>query len=610
MNTGPNATKKKWPVTRTILLTLLVVLLLAGIYLYRNFNHLLSDALLQSFNKSVISDVYELKFENLKVNLANGSIRVNNVTLLPREKPLKEYPYINSSFSLKAENLLLEEVEIRKLLKENRLILHNVLIANREIEFLLNGTRHVMLPFKDTTKVKVEKADDKRPIESFTLKEFQLKDASFHSINTNKEREFRINNLNFSVHDLIISEASGEYLTSSDKVNFSIGSFNGELQKDVIRQLAFKNFEIGINALNIELALDTLIYRFKDVGIRLHDLGVHTADSTFSIAMKLFDLSYENKSIKLKDVSFKPNVTHAAIQKEFKYQHTEFSGSIGKIELKQLNFDSLIYHQKLFIHEIELEEVKAAIFKDKTKPMDSTRFPVYLGQTINGIKLPIRIDKVKATKVDLENTERKPDKTQAVVNITKAKLEVENITNLDPNDKLIMHADAFINGKVRFNASLAFSYAKPQFTFEGQINTFNLPDLNPLIQAYTPAKINKGVADEIMFKGLAEKTSASGTMRFLYHDLEVDLELQNQAKWKSSAIAFAANTALNSNNPVNPGGVPREVKFNVQRDLNKGFVNVIIKSILNGLKETMIMNKENRKEHKETKKKSKQDNKK
>jgi hypothetical protein len=39
--------------------------------------------------------------------------------------------------------------------------------------------------------------------------------------------------------------------------------------------------------------------------------------------------------------------------------------------------------------------------------------------------------------------------------------------------------------------------------------------------------------------------------------------------------------------------------------MNKGFVNVIIKSVLNGLKETMIMNKENRKAHKESKEKSK-----
>jgi hypothetical protein len=611
MNTGPDATKKKWPVTRTIQLTLFVFLILAGIYLYRNFNNLLSDALLQSFNKSVISDVYELKFENLKVNLANGSIHVHNVTLMPREKPLKEYPYINSSFSLKTENLLLKDVEIRTLLKENRLIVDNVLIEKPEIEFVLDGTRHIMLPFKDTTKVKVEKMEGgKRPIASFTLKEFQLKDAAFHGSNTNKEREFRISNLNFFVQDLAISEEAGEYVASLEKINFSIGSFTSELKKDGIKHLSFTDFEIGIDGVNIDLALDTLIYRFRDAGIALHDLGVHTADSTYSIAMKSFDLSYKDQSMKLKGVSFKPNVTHAAIQKEFKYQHTEFSGSIGKIEVKKLDFDSLLYIQKLFIHEIELEEVKAAIFKDKTKPMDSTRFPIYLGQTISGIKIPIRIDKIKATKVDLENTERKPDKTQAMVNITNAKLEVDNMTNLAPSDQLVLRADAYINGKVRFNAALAFSYARPQFTFEGHINTFNLTDLNSLIQAYTPAKINKGVADDISFKGIAEKTSASGTMRFLYHDLEVDLELKNQAKWKSSVIAFAANTALNSNNPVNQGGVPREVKFNVQRDMNKGFVNVIIKSILNGLKETMIMNKENRKEYKETKKKSKQDNKK
>ncbi|MDZ7648134.1 MAG: hypothetical protein U5K54_13675 [Cytophagales bacterium] len=93
-------------------------------------------------------------------------------------------------------------------------------------------------------------------------------------------------------------------------------------------------------------------------------------------------------------------------------------------------------------------------------------------------------------------------------------------------------------------------------------------------------------------------------MRFLYHNLELDLELQNLAKWKSSVITFAANTALHDSNPMEGETVPREVKFNIQRDMNKGFLNVVIKSVLNGLKETMIMNKENRKAHKEAKKKA------
>jgi hypothetical protein len=241
--------------------------------------------------------------------------------------------------------------------------------------------------------------------------------------------------------------------------------------------------------------------------------------------------------------------------------------------------------------------------------MDSARRPIYLGQTVAAISLPLSVKHVKATDVELENTERKPDSTFAKVNITKATVDVKNITNLSTERGLEMKADAQINGKAHFKAELTFSYQRPQFNFEGEVKKFDLPDLNPLIQAYTPAKINKGVSDAIAFSGVAAQTKASGTMKFLYHDLEIDLVLKDQAKWKSAVIAFAANTVLNSSNPVSADLPPREVQFNIQRDMTKGFVNVLIKSILNGLKETMIMSKENRKTYQEAKKKSKQEDK-
>ena len=56
---------------------------------------------MKSFDASIVSDVYELKFEELRVNIFEGSIRLFNVSLQPREKPLNPYPYINSSFRFK-----------------------------------------------------------------------------------------------------------------------------------------------------------------------------------------------------------------------------------------------------------------------------------------------------------------------------------------------------------------------------------------------------------------------------------------------------------------------------------------------------------------------------
>jgi hypothetical protein len=319
--------------------------------------------------------------------------------------------------------------------------------------------------------------------------------------------------------------------------------------------------------------------------------------------MKSFDLSYKDKSIELKDVSFKPNVSHAVIQRDYKFQHTEFSGSVGNLVLTGVNFDSLLYAEKLFIDRVELKNVQAEIFKDKTKPLDSARFPKYLGQTIRAIKMPFKISLVKATAVQLKNTERKPDSTYATIHVTRVAMEVKNITNLKPKDSLVATADAYLENKAHFKATLSFLYNSPQFLFRGKVDKFKLTDLNPLLQAYSPATIETGIADEIVFSGIAREREARGTMKFLCHDLQVDLKLKEKAKWKSTVLAFAANTAVNSSNPGRADLPPRIVKFKVDRDMNKGFINIILRSILNGVKETMIMNKANRKAYRKEREK-------
>ena len=78
----------------------------------------------------------------------------------------------------------------------------------------------------------------------------------------------------------------------------------------------------------------------------------------------------------------------------------------------------------------------------------------------------------------------------------------------------------YIENRVHFDLQLGFSYQKPEFSLNGKLRSFNLADLNPVILAYTPAKINRGTADEISFSGMVYKTNSTGTMKFLYHGLE------------------------------------------------------------------------------------------
>ena len=111
------------------------------------------------------------------------------------------------------------------------------------------------------------------------------------------------------------------------------------------------------------------------------------------------------------------------------------------------------------------------------------------------------------------------------------------------------------------------------------------------------------------FSGTATRTNASGTMKFLYHDLDISLALREKAKWKSTVLAFSANAVLPVANPSADKPV-RIVQYHVDRDVNKSFVNLVIKSLLAGLKETMYMSNENKKVYKEKKEKAKQESKK
>jgi hypothetical protein len=612
MNAELNKPKRKRSVWKTFLWIIAVsfiLLSIGGIFLYNNFNRLLSDALMKSFNSSIISEVYELKFKGLNVNLMLGNIKVRDVEFQPREKPLKEYPYINSSFRLTTKKILLTKVEIFTLLKENVLKLEQIEIVEPDILLTIADIIPIFIPFKEGAVIEdtIQKKNNK-PIEAFFLNKFDLADASFHVQNSAKQRDLNVKKVNISLSDLMLDQHPGKDIFSYGNINIYIGEITGSLMKDKIKYVTVKDYKLNVDSLLVQKSLDTLIYKFNDFSLGIEDFDIQTADSISHIAFQSFNLSYKDKSLSINNLLFMPNMSGEAMQKRYEFRKAHYSGSIGALKMSGVNFDTLFYKNKLFIDEISLDSLSTAIFVDKTKQKADKRSPKYLGQSIKGISLPLLIKQIKATNVNLVNRERNIDSTYAIANINRATLNVSNMTNLPTNDVFLIKADAFLENKVPFSLSLGFDYRKPQFSLEGIFAKFNLPDLNQLIGSYTPANVITGTVDELSFSGNVYHTYSTGTMKFLYHDLKVDLELKEKAKWKSSVLAFAANTVVDSSNPASDKQPPRIVQYNVERDTTKSFISVTIKSILAGLKETAIMSKENRKAYKEEKKKFKEEN--
>ena len=111
----------------------------------------------------------------------------------------------------------------------------------------------------------------------------------------------------------------------------------------------------------------------------------------------------------------------------------------------------------------------------------------------------------------------------------------------------------------------------------------------------------------MVLSATAYRTYSMGTLKFMYHDLDFDLNPKDKPKWKGDLMTFVGNTITASSNPPSEGKPVKVVKFRAERDMHKGFVNMMIKSAIAGCRETMFMSKGNRLNYQAEKKKAKKD---
>ena len=591
---------KKWSFRFRIILIVLVILIGSiSFFTYQNLNNLIAEAIHKSYNKHAMSDVYELSFGKLSVNLFSGNIRLSDLRIQPVANPVKKYPYINSSFALKGGKLKLLKVNILDLLTQSKLQLEDIEISNPDIYVSINSEHPVMLPFSDSMAVDTTKSVNKKQfVTSFLLQNFILRGVKIEVIDSFKRSHYQMNDLNVSLKALFLDEKFGISKINSSHINIDFAGFSTTSDTIGLKMVKVNAFSLNIDFAAFTRTIDTFHFSFDDFRSEIIGWETHTKDSLYHAGADTIRLNYKEKSLKIKNVYFQPNIEMKAVAATFPFQKEIFSIAADQIEMNQVNFDSLIFKQHLLVDLINIDSADVTIFKNKTKPLNLKRFPEYFGQQLSAITIPITVKEVNTGNASLVYTEIKEDGNQATVRINDLNGKLSNITNLLPESEFEIQADATIENAAKVHLHMTFDYDQPEFEYEATVKSFDLGDLNTMIQAFSPAKIKSGKVDAITFDGKATRTKASGKMTFLYHDLVVEMQLKEQAKWKNSVISFAANTVLPSNNPAKPEEPHKTVVFQIDRDMNKGFMNVIMKSLFGGLKETVLPNKINQQAHK------------
>jgi hypothetical protein len=591
----------KW--RRLTVLTVIVILTVLSFYVYKNFNRLISEAIMRSFNANVISDVYDLSFDHLNINIVTGEVKIRNVVIAPKKTPLQPYPYINSSFVLQTRRIDLHSVDIYTLLKHNRLQVSTIEIEKPEISVQLKGRNHVLFPFKAGDKTSEARMEQlKKYFDSYFLKEFVLRDASLSMEDEHEGSSYKIGALNLFVSDIQLNQLPDVDSLKFRKADLEMNGLSVHAKSGGFKSMISKSFGLGIDSFSIQQRPDTVCYQVADFKTLIQDWELVTADSIYVISAKSAELLRREKVLHISGVVMKPTLSHDAFNQLRKYQKELYSITVKKVDVSNISIDSLRSYRTLLIGKVSLDSADVLIYKDKTKDVDLKRFPGFPGQQLNSVGFPLNIKELKITGSALEYQEKKVDGDLASVKIGRMKLNALNITNQKPGTRLSVKLEGFLDNKVPIDLALSFSYKMPEFSFKGAIKPFDLKDLNPVIEAFAPTSVKNGFVDAINFSGNGYQQYATGDMEFLYHDLGLTFDMKKYSKLKNSLISFATNNYLNSSNPASNNKAARVVKFDVDRDMNRGFMNLVVKSVVSGLQETMLPSRENRKMNRETKK--------
>ena len=214
--------------------------------------------------------------------------------------------------------------------------------------------------------------------------------------------------------------------------------------------------------------------------------------------------------------------------------------------------------------------------------------------------------------------EEKHEDTEDLMTISIADLnaEINNITSikdsLNTEKELAINLKGKLNKKAALNLDISMPYNSynNSFSFSGQVGNAKFSDFNSAIYPALGAKIDLGELESVRFSVYGNPQGTKGNMTMRYSDVEADFFKTNKKNKgeKNKTISWITNTVIATQNPT-PKGKVKTALIEFERVPYKGFGNLIWKSFMSGMINTMIPFGKQVKESKIIKEKRKEQNK-
>lgn len=321
--------------------------------------------------------------------------------------------------------------------------------------------------------------------------------------------------------------------------------------------------------------------------------------------MSFEDLHYNyfEQEIELINFELKPIASPAEFSSRFNQTYDINAARIDTLLISGLEADPLFESGIISIKQIDINGLKASIFKDKTKPWNINIVKKLPQMALEDMLQPLHINRITINNSSFIYSE-KLEHTNNLVNVNMENIrgEITYVTSIRDSLTSGKNLDIKLNtdllNTLPFYIHLVMPYNSPDHTFYSSGHTKGTADfekLNPTVYPAIGMKFKNGKLDGINFNFSGNSTRTKGELTMLYEDLEVELFKKNDSENKT--ISWVANTFVKKSNP-NKSGKTIVGQIDFERIKYKGIGNYLWKSIQSGIVNSMTpFGKHKKKEH-------------
>ena len=396
----------------------------------------------------------------------------------------------------------------------------------------------------------------------------------------------------FSLYELIRNSIHSIKVSDIEISNADLRIYDD--YRDTIPSMVSTDNKLKITNFRVDKTVAELkrIFLADEVKLIINKFSYTTPDSLYSFHVKQLMASYTDSTLVLDSINVVPNYSKRKFAHEAGKQTDRMSISAARLEFYKMDV-KLFFERNWFIaNELNIDSLSVSAYRDK----NTARIPERAKSVqalLKSIPIYAAIDTINLKNTHIvyeEVAEGASSPGRIFFNQVNANISgfTSDSTLFSKYSKLVVSAKGLFMNAGNVKALYSFPLNTDQMVFDcsGSLTNMKMSAINAMLEPNANVSMKEGEIDSMIFSFHANDKFATGNMKFLYHNLK--LEILNKKDKKTGAfeevLTFLVHKLLIKENNPSPKENIRLTTINNPRNPDRFIFNYTWKSIFSGLK--------------------------